>query len=58
MSAADAACRRPVSEVSAMSVSMQIQGAIALITLDRPQTLNALDPVSYTHLTLPTIYSV
>lgn len=26
-----------------MSVTMQIQGAVALITLDRPETLNALD---------------
>ena len=32
---------------------------VGIVTLNRPKQLNALnDPVSYTHLTLPTIYSV
>ena len=27
---------------------------VAIVTLNRPEVLNALSPVSYTHLTLPT----
>ena len=40
-------------------VRYSVSGNIAEIMLDRPP-VNALsmDPVSYTHLTLPTIYSV
>ena len=46
------------------NVLYAIKGSIAYVTVNRPKVLNALntptwsDSVSYTHLTLPTIYSV
>ena len=35
-----------------------IENSIGRIRLNRPKAIHALTPVSYTHLTLPTICSV
>ena len=43
---------------------LEIEGPVAIITISRKEVFNALnaqlisESVSYTHLTLPTIYSV
>ena len=39
-------------------ILVEREGAILWITINRPAALNALTPVSYTHLTLPTILRV
>ena len=43
-----------------MSIRFEKENHLAIVTIDRPETMNALDmaPVSYTHLTLPTILLV
>ena len=39
-------------------VLLDLADGVATITLNRPDAMNSLDAVSYTHLTLPTICSV
>ena len=36
----------------------EVKGDYAHVTINRPKVLNAFTPVSYTHLTLPTIFAV
>ena len=40
------------------AIELSVVNNIMYITLNRPEKKNAINPVSYTHLTLPTITEV
>jgi len=40
------------------TIALSRRERLLTITLNLPDSMNACNPVSYTHLTLPTIYSV